>query len=171
VGECVHPRSQNYTDDLNRTRCGACGDVWDDTWFNGIGGFRPLEPVVEAKPRVIIVDVRNGIVRADGTNIDLPPEGQESALRSIETADVLVEIHPDTMIVKQGVDKGWVTMFTTKSAAQLNAEKSDRELAHRTDNPTDDLKVGEHPVDTKFKRVWDGSVPSGEPVEGGLKGY
>ena len=123
------------------------------------------------KPRVIVVDVRNGNVRADGTNINLPPEGQESALRSIETADVLVEVHADGIFVKQGAEKGWVTMFTTKSALQLNAEKADRELTARTGKQVDDLAVGEHPVDKKFTRVWDGSVPSGEPVEGGLKGY
>ena len=94
----------------------------------------------DTKPRVIIVDVRNGQVRADGTNIDLPPEGQESALRSIELADVLVEIHPDTILVREGYDKGWVTMFTTKSALQMNAEKADRELDNRTDGLRDDLR-------------------------------
>jgi hypothetical protein len=124
------------------------------------------------KPRVIIVDVRNGMVKADGSNVDLPPEGQESALRSIETADVLVEIHPDTILVREGVDKGWVTMFTTKSALQLNAEKAARELQHRVgDKPIDDLEKGSHPVTEKFAHVWDGSVESGKPVEGGLKGF
>src|SRR5262245_19321963 len=109
MGDCVHPRSQGYTDDQNRSRCGACGDVWAE--YTGM--FRPLLAESDDKPRVIIVDVRNGNVRADGSNIDRPSEGQEAGLRSIETADVLVEIHPDTMIVKTGVDKGWVTFITT----------------------------------------------------------
>lgn len=122
------------------------------------------------KPRVIIVDVRNGRVRADGTNINLPPEGQESALRSIETADVVVEIHPDGLGVMQGSEKGWVTMVTTKSILQMNTEKAAHELQAR-DKHVDDLAVGEHPVTQKFARVWDDSVPSGEPTKGGLKGF
>jgi hypothetical protein len=133
----------------------------------------------DTKPRVIIVDVRNGQVRADGTNIDLPSDGQESALRSIELADVLVEIHDDGMFVKQGVSKGWVTLFVTKTVLQLNTEKADRELAARRDDsgetPTgmtgDRATFEDDPVDKKFLRVWDGTVPSGKPVEGGLKGY
>jgi hypothetical protein len=122
-------------------------------------------------PTVIVADVRHGKVRADGTNIDLPPEGQESMLRSLELADVIVEIHEDNVLVTTGYDKHIVLLMRTKSALQLNAEKAERELEHRTGNPTDDLAVGEHPVEQKFKRVWDGSVPSGTPVEGGLKGY
>jgi hypothetical protein len=129
-----------------------------------------------SKPRVIIVDVRNGKVKADGMNIDLPPEGQESALRSIETADVLVEVHPDTIFVRSGADKGWVTMFTTKSEMQMNAEKAATELHARVGSkPIDDLEKGEHPVEVKMNRVWDktdpGYVESGEPEKRGLKGY
>src|SRR3954463_3833998 len=112
------------------------------------------------KPRVIIVDQCPGPVKADGSNINLPPEGQESALRSIETADVLVQIHEDGIYVKEGVEKGWVTLFTTKSTLQMNTEKADREKADRLSNPVDDLAAGEHPVEQKFKRVWDGSIPS-----------
>ena len=63
------------------------------------------------KPRVVIVDMRSGGgIKADGSNIDLPPEGQESALRSIETADVYVQIHADGIYVKEGADKGWVLL-------------------------------------------------------------
>jgi hypothetical protein len=130
------------------------------------------------KPRVIIVDVRNGKVKADGTNIDLPPEGQESALHSIETADVLVEVHPDSIYVREGADKGWVTMVTTKSEAQQSAEKAERELAARHRGPEvptgmtgDRPTFDDDPVDQKFARVWDDTVPSGEPVKGGLKGF
>ena len=122
-------------------------------------------------PRVIVVDERNGRVRADGSNIDLPPEGQDSALRSLETADVVVEIHEDGMFVTTGYDKHIVLLLVTKSVHQLNAEKAEMELAHRHAKPIDDLAVGEHPVDVKFARVWDGSVPSGTPEERGLKGY
>lgn len=123
------------------------------------------------KPLIVILDVRHGNVRATGENIDLPPEGVMSALRSIETADVVVEVHADTVLVKAGQDKCWITMFTTKSESQMNAEKAARELQYRTGNHVDDLEVGEHPVEEKFSHVWDGSVPSGEPTEGGLKGY
>jgi hypothetical protein len=123
-------------------------------------------------PTVIVADVRHGKVRADGTNIDLPPEGQESMLRSLELADVIVEIHEDNVLVTTGYDKHIVLLMRTKSALQLNAEKADRELEHRTgDKQADDLEKGDHPVTQKFARIWDGSVPSGTPVEGGLKGY
>lgn len=126
-------------------------------------------------PRVIVVDVRNGKVRADGSNIDLPPEGQESFLRSLEIADVIVEVHEDTLLVTTGFDKHIVLLGQTKSVLQMNTEKADRELKARTDNQVDDLEVGEHPVDAKMRRVWDkdapGYVESGEPVKGGLKGY
>lgn len=121
------------------------------------------------KPRVIIVDVRNGMVKANAANIDLPLEGQVSALRSIETADVLVEIHPDTILVREGADKGWVTMLTTKPERQMNAEKAARELQSRVgDKPIDDLDVGEHPVEEKFRRVWEGDSNSGTAE---LKGF
>jgi len=120
------------------------------------------------KPRVIILDVRNGQVRADGSNINLPPEGQESALRSIEAADVLVEVHLEGIWVKKGVDEGWVTMISTKSILQMNTEKADQELANRTDGLRDDLKLGEHPVEEKFKRVWEGDSNSGTAE---LKGF
>lgn len=177
MGYCTHPRSQGYTDDLNRSRCGACGDVWDER----TGMFRTLsaEPLPDPPARVVVVDVRNGQVRADGVNIDLPSEGQESALRSLETADVVVEIHEDTMLVTQGYDKRIVLLLTTKSERQMSAEKADREKADRvaaggeetTGMVGDRATFPDDPVDQKFKRVWDGSVPSGEPVEGGLKGY
>jgi hypothetical protein len=57
MGECTHPRGQHYTDDENRARCGACGDVCQhytddenrarcgacgDVWDNTLGLFRPL---------------------------------------------------------------------------------------------------------------------------------
>jgi hypothetical protein len=122
-------------------------------------------------PRVVVVDVRNGKVRADGANIDLPPEGQESFLRSLETADVIVEVHEDTLLVTQGYDKHIVLLGQTKTVVAMNYEKADREKADRTDNMHDDLEAGEHPVEVKFKRVWDGSVPSGDPEQRGLKGF
>jgi hypothetical protein len=97
MGECTHPRGQHYTDDENRARCGACGDVWDNT----LGLFRPLMMgdlmPADSTSRVVVVDVRNGKVRADGANIDLPLEGQHSFLRSLETADVIVEVHEATV--------------------------------------------------------------------------
>jgi hypothetical protein len=174
MGDCVHPRSQSYEDDQHRSRCGACGDVWD----NDAKMFVPIDVSIEKMepyvnpPRVIVADIRHGKVRADGTNIDLPEEGQQSMLRSLETADVIVEIHDDNVFVKTGYDKHIVLLMRTKSALQLNAEKADRELAHRTgDKQADDLEKGDHPVDQKFARIWDGSVPSGTPVKGGLKGY
>jgi hypothetical protein len=173
MGDCVHPRSQGYTDDQNRARCGACGDVWDER----TGMFRPLtaEGNDPSPPRVIVIDERHGRVRADGSNIDLPPEGQESALRSLETADVIVEIHEDGVFVPTGFDKHIVLLLVTKSVLQMNAEKAETELAHRHANPVDDLAVGEHPVEVKMNRVWDktdpGYVESGEPEKRGLKGY
>lgn len=124
------------------------------------------------KPRVIIVDVRNGKVWDDGGNIDRPadPYAIQSALDSIATADVLVEVHADGIFVKQGVDKGWVTMITTKSTLQLNAEKAANELEARVGSkPNDDLEKGDHPL-TKFARAWEGPSNSGT-VDGGLKGY
>ena len=171
MGDCTHPRSQVYEDE-GLTKCGACGDVWDER----TGMFRPtLRPapgdttgLPVNKPRVIVVDVRNGPVRKDGSNIDLPPEGQKSALTSIETADVLVEVHMDGIWVKQGVDRGWVTMFTTKSERQMSAEKAERDKDNRTNSLYDDLKVGEHPVETKFRRVWD---ETWETESKPLKGY
>jgi hypothetical protein len=121
--------------------------------------------------KVIVVDVRNGKVHADGSNIDLPPEGQESFLRSLVAADVVVEIHADNMIVTKGYDKRIVLLGRTKSALQLSAEKAAKDLDNRTDNQRDDLEIGEHPVEQKFRRVWDGSVESGTPETRGLKGY
>lgn len=130
---------------------------------------------MSAKPCVIIVDVRNGNVKSDGSNIDRPPEGQEAGLRSIETADVLVEVHPDGVYVKKGAMKGIVTMITTKSEAQMSLEKAVREKdARNADKGSDDLERGDHPL-TKMNRVWDKDDPdymeSGGTVEGGLKGY
>lgn len=120
------------------------------------------------KPRIVIVDVRNGNVFADGRNINLPAEGQEAMLRAIETADVLVSVDDSGMWVKQGVDLGIITMVTTKSEAQMNAEKAQGEAADRV-KPPDDLEKGEHPVTEKFARVWDGSIQSGETRE--IKGF
>lgn len=125
----------------------------------------------DGKPLIVILDVRNGNVHANGENIDLPAEGRMSALHSIEIADVTVEVHEDAVLVKAGEDNCLVTMFTTKSESQMNAEKAARELHARTDKQVDDLEVGEHPVTEKFARVWDGSVRSGEPTKGGLKGF
>jgi hypothetical protein len=127
------------------------------------------DSVYRDKPRVVIVDVRNGNVYATGENINLPLEGQQAALHVIKTADVLVEVHADTMLVKEGVERGWVTLLTTKSILQMNTEKAASELQAR-DKHVDDLETGEHPVEAKFARVWDDSVPSGQPVDGGLKG-
>jgi hypothetical protein len=121
-----------------------------------------------AKPRIVIVDVRNGNVFADGSNIDRPEEGREPALRSIETADVLVEISADNVFVKEGATKGWVLLMRTKSESQMNAEKAARELANR-DKPNDDLEKGDHPVTQKFARIWDGSIKSGGNQD--LKGF
>ncbi len=126
-------------------------------------------------PSVIVVDVRNGKVRATGENIDLPPEGQESALRSLETADVIVEVHEDGIFVKHGHDRHIVMILTTKSEAQMSAEKADRDLQYRVgDKPNDDLTKGDHPVEVKMNRVWDPEDPhyvkSGEPEKRGLRG-
>jgi hypothetical protein len=127
---------------------------------------------------VVVVDVREGMVRSDGSNIDLPPEGQESALRSLELADVVVEIHADTVFVRQGSDKHIVLLLTTKSESRMSAEKADRERLARYRGPEQSTGMAEYratfpddPVDEKFKRVWDDSIPSGGPVEGGLKGF
>jgi hypothetical protein len=127
---------------------------------------------------VVVVDVRQGKVRSDGSNIDLPPEGQESALRSLELADVVVEIHADTVFVRQGSDKRIVLLLKTKSEARMSAEKAERERLARVRGPEqasgmteDRVTFPDDPVDEKFKRVWDGSIPSGEPVKGGLKGF
>jgi hypothetical protein len=136
--------------------------------------FLDLEERYErlVKPRIVIVDVRNG--NADGRNINLPEEGQEAMLRAIETASVLVSVDDSGMWVKQGVDLGLVTMVTTKSELQMNAEKAEGEREARV-KPPDDLEKGEHPVDVKMRRVWDksdpGYVESGEPEKRGLKGF
>jgi hypothetical protein len=176
MGECTHPRGQHYTDDENRARCGACGDVWDDN----LGQFRPLMmgdlmAVAASTPRVVVVDVRNGKVRADGANIDLPLEGQHSFLRSLETADVIVEVHEDTVLVTKGYDKRIVLLGQTKTVVAMNNEKAERDKDNRTNYLYDDLKAGEHPVEVKMRRVWDkddpGYVESGEPEERGLKGF
>jgi hypothetical protein len=188
MGECTHPRSQGYTDDLDRSRCGACGDVWDNDRKMFVplrtvegpdapeGKIVGLEPYI--RPTVIIVDVRNGKIREDGFNIDLPSEGQVSFLESLARTDVIVEVHDDNVWVKRGFDKHIVLLGRTKSEAQMSGEKADREKAARAvgaEQPTgmtgDRGTFEDDPVDNKFKRVWDGSVPSGEPVKGGLKGY
>jgi hypothetical protein len=128
-----------------------------------------------AKPRIIIVDTRNGKVRADGSNVNRPPEGQEAALSSIETADVLVEIGSGAgdIFVKEGATKGWVTLITTKTEAQMSMEKAEGEKAAR-DRPNDDLQKGDHPL-KKMNAVWDPGdehyIESGKPEERGLKGY
>jgi hypothetical protein len=105
------------------------------------------------KPRIVIVDMRNGSVLADGRNINVPEEGQLSMLRAIEMADVLVTVDDTGMWVKYGAEKGWVTLITTKSERQMNAEKAAGELAERV-KPNDDLERGDHPVKVKFARVW-----------------
>ena len=178
MSDCQHPRGQGFTDEENRSRCGACGDVWS----NELGMFVPLnyeatEALNEQRghSRVVVVDTRNGRVKADGTNIDLPFEGQQSALRSLETADVVVEIQADTVLVTKGWDKRIVLLLQTKSESQMNAEHAAADLDNRTNSLYDDLKAGEHPVEVKMKRVWDkndpGYVESGTPEERGLKGF
>jgi hypothetical protein len=179
MGECTHPRSQGYTDDDGRSRCGACGDVWD----NDRKMFVPLGGTIEVmelyvKPTVIVADIRNGKIREDGSNLDLPPEGQAAFLESLANADVIVEVHDDTVFVRHGYDKMIVLLGRTKPAAQMNAEKAFREKTARVQGPEvstgmvgDRATFPDDPIDDKFERVWDGSVPSGKPVEGGLKGY
>lgn len=120
--------------------------------------------------RVVIVDCRQNRPYEDGTNLDVPEEGREALMSAIEHADVLVEISQDGMWVKEGVEHGVVTLVTVKSEAQMSMDKALREKAART-KPNDDLEKGTHPVNEKFAHVWDGSVESGKPVEGGLKGY
>jgi hypothetical protein len=146
--------------------------VWDDA----LERFVPLifagpgeEPA--SKPRVIIIDARNGKVYADGGNINVPVEGREGVLRAIETADVLVEFSVDGAWVKRGVETGIVGLVQTKSEAQMSAEKAQREWAARPHDPEqatgevgDRHTFADDPVDKKFARVWDGSVPSGVPV-------
>lgn len=127
--------------------------------------------------KIVICDVRNGQVREDGENIDLPSEGQEAVLEAIERADILIDVTPDGVWVKRGYGVD-VLLVRTKTEAQMSGEKADREKAARARGPeqtvgmTGDRETFEDdPVDKKFARVWDGSVPSGGPVEGGLKGY
>jgi hypothetical protein len=142
--------------------------------------FVPLDgEAPEIRPfRVVIIDVRNGNVYADGSNLDVPEEGREGVLRAIETADVLVEISTDNMWVKKGVEHGVVALAKTRSEAQMSNEKALRESAARATGPEipagmvgDRATFEDDPVDAKFARVWDDTVPSGKPVEGGLKGY
>lgn len=114
----------------------------------------------QTKPRIVVVDERNGSVLATGENIDLPDEGQIAMLRAIEMANVLVTIGHDSIWVKQGAEKGWVTLVTTKSERQMNAEKAATELQHRMgDKPNDDLVKGDHPVEVKFHRIWHDPKP------------
>lgn len=119
---------------------------------------------------IVVADLRNGPIRKDGSNIDLPPEGQAAMLNSLRWAEVIVEVQADTVLVR-GVNPGVVLLCRTKSPAQMSAEKAAGDLAVRKGDQPDDLAIGEHPVEQKFARVWDGSVPSGKPAEGGLKGY
>ena len=174
MSSCTHPRSQVW-DDNGVARCGACGDIWDNvkgTWVPYPG----LEEPMSDKPRVVIVDMRSGGgIKADGSNIDLPSEGQESALRSIETADVYVQVHADGIYVKEGADKGWVLLITTKGEAQMSHEKAERDLAKRERGP--EVPIGmtgdrptfeDDPVDQKFARVWEDSGPTRTER---LKGY
>jgi hypothetical protein len=122
-------------------------------------------------PRIVIVDVRNGNVYADGRNIDAPVAGQEALLRAIETADIVVEIGVDGAWVKQGVDRSIATLVRTKPEAQMSAEKAEQEKNNRvgdgreypieaSDDTDDPLRshdpFQDDPVTVKFPRVWDG---------------
>jgi hypothetical protein len=133
--------------------------------------------VIADNQRVVVCDVRNGSVRDDGTNIDFPPEGQEAALTAIERAGILIEVSQDGIWVKRGVGIN-VLLIRTKTEGERNTDQARIEAAARDKGPemptgmTDDRATfPDDPVDKKFKRVWDGSVPSGEPVKGGLKGF
>jgi len=171
VSDCNHPRSQTY-DTGSMARCGACGDGWSDE----LQGWFPVneegELMVPAKTRVIIVDVRNNHPNDDGTNLDVPEEGRQALMDAIEHADVLVEVGVDSMWVREGANLGLVTLVTTKSESQMSIEKALREKHERLADKAGDVEAGEHPVTVKFSRVWDPEyLPSGKPVEGGLKGY
>jgi hypothetical protein len=122
-------------------------------------------------PKIVIVDVRNGNVYANGSNLDVPVEGREPLLRAIETADILVEIGVDGAWVKQGVERSIVTLVSTKSEAQMSAEKAKREKNNRVGdgrehpievmcNRDDPLRqhdlFQDDPVLVRFSRVWDG---------------
>jgi hypothetical protein len=112
-------------------------------------------------PNIVIVDVRNGAVYTDGTNINVPEEGREALLRAIETAEILIEINVEGVWVKQGVVPGGVTLIATKSEPQMSAEKAQREATARNKGPEvttgmkgDRATYPDDPVDVKFRRVW-----------------
>jgi hypothetical protein len=130
----------------------------------------PQMPEPQGQSSVIVVDARNGRVKADGSNIDLPLEGQQSALRSLETADVVVEVHEEGIFVTTDYDKRIVLLLQTKSERQMNAEKAARELGARV-KPNDDVVKAEDPT-TRLKRCFGNDyLPSGKPEERGLKGH
>jgi hypothetical protein len=94
-----------------------------------------------------VVDVRNGKVRADGANIDLPLEGQHSFLRSLETADVIVEVHEDTLLVTKGTTRRLSCSARPRPSWQMNNEKAEREK----DNRTNYLTTIWRPVSTRSR--------------------
>jgi hypothetical protein len=64
MGDCTHPRSQGYTDEEGRSRCGGCGDVWSDELREWVGLEHkpfpmPLVMGATSEERTVTVRYRN----------------------------------------------------------------------------------------------------------------
>jgi hypothetical protein len=130
------------------------------------------EESLQRRLKIVVIDERNGPVKQDGSNLTVPEEGWQPILELIKMTmedpqGVVIRIDNGGVLVAAGV--GQVSLVTTKSEAVLSLEKALTEKHARTDNQGGDLEKGDHPVEKKFARVWDGTMPDGEQKP--LKGY
>jgi hypothetical protein len=128
------------------------------------------EESIQRRLKVVVIDERNGPVRKDGSNLTVPEEGRLAILGLIaqmmgDPEGIVIRVDNGGVFVAAGV--GQVSLVATKSEEVMNAEKATRELDHRTATPRNDLEAGEHPVETKFARVWhEGWTTEQKPLRG-----
>lgn len=106
-------------------------------------------------PKIVVLDERNGALRSDNVN------DYDGAKYTVDHAAVLVVVGQDGVFVKEGVGK--VALITTKSEAELSANKAAEHLAARQ---CEEPQPHEDHI-TRLKRAWKGPDNSGTERIGG----
>lgn len=78
-------------------------------------------------PRIAVIDHRNNAMRKDFSNLDHPD--LSGAARTIEEAEIIINVGQDGVFVSKGVGK--VALFSTKTEAQESLEHAQEHKLNR----------------------------------------